>query len=215
MGLDKFLDDVQKLIITSQQGDLFGNKTTLTKKSADVCVEFLKGQGYSVGPPISYPVKITKLNELISLFYSFVRSTYQKHLWPYSNDKKDGAIAKAFVEGRMKDDMISYEVALQQCGSIVQTIFKRPDIFKFETAPSFSIFGQAGMGWVTERAVKLINGQIAKDKATATERAVEEMTKKIEENCPNVGYSLEELETIRKKLEGQNEKKDNCKKRSR
>ncbi len=202
MSLDKFLGEAQKIITASQQGDLFGNKDALIKKSKEICVDYLKGRGYSIGPPVGYPAKITKLHELVSMFYGFVRNIYPKQLWSYSNDKQDRAIAKAFIEGRMKDDMLDYDTALKQCALIIQIVFRRPDIFRFETAPTFGVLGQASMGWVTERAVKLINEQIVKDNKIADERAAEKMTKKIEENSPNVGYSLEELETIRKKLEG-------------
>lgn len=201
-----FLDEVQKLITAFQQGDLFGDKATLVEKSAEVCVEFLKGQGYSIGLPNSYPAKIIKPDELIAMFYGFVRDIYPKHLWSCSNGKRDRAIAKAFIERRMKEDNIDRKTAMNQCAFIIQTIFKRPDIFKFETPPTFGVLGQGEMGWLTERAVQLINKQVTKNEAIAVERAVDEMTKRIEET--QIGYSLEELEAIRKKLEAKDGKKE-------
>jgi len=207
MDFDKFLGEMQKLITASQQGDLFGNKKMFAEKSIKVCVELLKGQDYSVRPPMGHPVKITKLDGLITMFYGFLRNTYEPHLLPYSNEKRDRAIAKAFVEGRVKTDMISRNAALQQCGLIIQTIFKHPEIFKFDTPPTFGILGQKEMGWVTDRAVQLINKEIAKDKEISLERAVDEMTKKIEESY-RMGYSLDELVAIQKKLEERHGKKE-------
>jgi len=183
MVLDKFLDEMQKLLIASQQGDLFGDKSALTKEATDACVEFLKGIGYGVTKPHKYPIEVTKLDDLIATFYGFIRNIYQTQMGPYSNDKKDRTIAKRFVEGRMKDAGLDRKTALKQCGLIVRTVFAHPDIFKFETAPTFSIFGQANMGWITDRAVQLINGQIAKDEAAPIERAVDKMTENIECQC--------------------------------
>jgi len=107
----------------------------------------------------------------------------------------------------MQADRISYKNAMQQCALIVQTVLRTPDVFKFESPPTFGVFGQAEMGWVTERAIRIINDQINKDEVIATERAIDEMTERIEEKY-TMGYSLEELAACQKKLEGQYGKKE-------
>jgi len=208
MSLDEFLGEMQKLITASQQGDLFGDRQSVADKSAEVCVEFLRGQGFSVRKPVPYPTKITKLDDLLTMFYAIVRDTYTSNITPYYNMKKDRAIAKQFVENRIEQDGIDRSNALQQCGLIIKTMFDHPEIFKFETPPTFGIFGQAEMGWVTDRAVQLINKEIAKDVASATERAVNKMSKEISEKYPTMGYSLEELLSFRDKLEDQYGKKE-------
>jgi hypothetical protein len=202
MDFDEFLDEIQKLIVSSQQGDLFGSKEALVKESVETCTKFLKGQNYSVRPPLNYPAKITKLDDLISIFYVFLSNTYEKHLLPSSNTKRDRAIAKAFVEKRMETDKISRTDAMQQCALIVQIVIRTPEIFKFDTPPTFGIFGQAEMGWITERAIRIINDQITKNVAIATEKAIDEMTENIEKKY-TMGYSLEELAACQKKLEEQ------------
>jgi len=207
MDFSEFLDGIQKLIVSSQQEDLFGNKEALIKESTELCVKFLKGQNYSVRPPINYPAKITKLDEIISMFYGFLSNTYQKHLLPPSNVKRDRAVAKALVEKRMEADKISRYDAMQQCALIVKTVLMTPEVFKFESPPTFGVFGQAEMGWVTERAIRIINDQITKDEIRATEKAVDEMTERIEEKY-TMGYSLGELAACQKKLEGQYGKKE-------
>ena len=137
-----------------------------------------------------------------------MRNIFPRHLWSYYDEKQDRAIAKAFVEKRIKDDCITKDTALQQCGLIIQTVLGRPDIFKFETAPNFGIFGQAEMGWITRRAVEIINKQIALDEATAAERLNEKMTNIIEEKNPHKGFSLEELKAISRDLEDKYGKKE-------
>jgi hypothetical protein len=208
MDFDEFLCEMQRLTVVSQQGDLFGNKETLIKESIEMCTKFLKGQNYSVRPPLSYPAKINKLDELISIFYVFLNNTYEKHLLPSSNTKRDRAVAKAFVEKRMQADGISRKDAMQQCALIVQVVIRTPEIFKFETPPTFGIFGQAEMGWITERAIRIINDQITKNEVIATEKAIDEMTERIEKEYM-MGHSLEELTACHKKLEEQYGKEEN------
>jgi len=208
MDFDKFLGEMQKLIAASQQADLFGNKEMFTEKSAGICVEFLKGLGYSVRSPMIYPFKINKLDELIAMFYMLEKGIYDKHLLPYSNVKRDRAIAKSFVERRMQDDGITKSTAMQQCGLIIRTVFRHPEIFKFETPPTFGVFGQGDMGWVTERAVQIINKDIAKEATTAAERAADKMTEKIEKVYTDIGFSAAQLDALREKLEDQYGKKE-------
>lgn len=208
MDFDKFLGEMQKLITSSQQGDLFGNKKIFTEKSVEICEKFLRGQGYSIGLPYKYPFNIKKLDELIDMFYAMMRNSYQSHLWSNPNGKRDRAVAKSFVERRMNAGKTKRSVALQQCGLIIQTIFTNKDTFKFDTAPGFGILGQGEMAWVTDRALQIINKQLAKSEAKATEDAITAMTERIEEKFPNLGFSLDELKAIRNKLEVQNGKKE-------
>ena len=201
---EEILNELGKCLTAAMQPSIVGpNFNSLD----ELCVEWLRARGHSVRPPMGHPVKIKKLDELISMFNGFLDKIYDKHLLPYSNDKKDRVIAKAFVENRMKQDKISYETALQQCGLIIQTVFTRKDVFRFENPPTFGIFGQAEMGWVTDRAIQLINKEITKDEVTKTERAVDRMTEKIEEKY-QMGRSLDELKEISKKLEDQYGKKE-------
>lgn len=197
--LEDILNELDKCLVATTQPSIVGPNFNSID---ELCVEWLRARGHSVRLPMGHPVKIKKLDELISMFNGFLDNMYDKHLLPYSNTKRDRAVAKAFVENRMKHDKISYETALQQCGLIIQTIFTRKDIFRFENPPTFGILGQAEMGWVTDRAVQLINKEITKDIETETEKAVDEMTKEIEEKY-QMTRSLDELKAIREKLEDQ------------
>ena len=190
MDFDAFLGEMQKLITASQQGDLFGNKKVFASKAMDTCEDFLKTNGYGVRKPIKYPDNINRLDDLINLFYTLLKGKYPDYLTPYSNTQRDRAIAKKFVTNRMEQDNISRADALKQCGSIIRTVFNSPHIFKFESPPTFGIFGQAEMGWITDRSLQIINDSIKKDKATAAEKAADRMTKEISENYKDIGYSL-------------------------
>jgi len=208
MDFDGFLGKMQRLMSRAEQGDMFGDKRALAKGMTELCEEFLKAQGYSIGKPHQYPLPIKQIDDLLKQWYTGIRPKFPNHLWSHSDEKQDRAIAKAFVERRAKEDCISRETALQQCGLIIQTVLDRPDVFRFETAPTFGIFGQAEMGWITDRAIEIINKRIADYEAIETEKSVEEMTERIEKDFPNLGYSLEELQEMNKKLEEQYGKKE-------
>lgn len=208
MHFDEFLSEMQKLVSASQQGDMFGDKQALIKTSVEACAKFLKGQGFSIREPMAYPDKIIKLDDLLTVFYESVRGLYPSNFVPYYNMKKDRTLAKRFVENRMEHDGVDRINALQQCGLIIQAVFDHPEVFKFDTPPTFGIFGQNEMGWVTERAIQLMNKKVAKDVAFATERAVNKMSEEIERKCPKMGFSLEELQAMKNKLEVQHGKKE-------
>lgn len=203
-GSDDILDELASSIDAAQQPNIIG---TNFDSVDELCVEWLKMRSYSVRLPMDYPVKIDKLDQIISIFYDYLNNSYEKHLLPPSNINRDRGIAKAFIEKRMEADKISYRNAMQQCALIVQTVLKTPDVFKFESPPTFGIFGQAEMGWITERAVRIINDKISKDGAERAERAADKMTEKIEKKY-KTGYSLEQLAACQKKLEDQYGKKE-------
>jgi hypothetical protein len=207
MDFDAFLGEIQKLITRTQQGDLFGNKQAFADGAAEVCVEFLKNRGYSIRPPMAFPTQMTKLDELVALFYALLQKNFESCLLPYTNIGRDRAIAKAFVAKRMEDDKIKRNDALQQCAMIIKTIFNRPDVFRFETPPSFGVLGQAEMGWITDRAVQIINKDTAKNRANADERAANQMTEEIEKRC-KMGLSLDQLKLLKEKVEEDNGKKE-------
>jgi hypothetical protein len=208
MKLNKFLSEMQKVITASQQGNLFGDTATLSKDATNLCITYLRSRGYSIGEPVDYPIKISKLDDLIVVFYSYVRGSYEDHLWPTPNMPKDRAIAKKFVENRMKADGLDKEHAMQQCGYIIQTIFKNSDIFKFESPPTFGILGQGELAWITDRALQILNKVASKNMVAAQEKFIEDITEKIEKNYSDMGYSNEELEDMLKNLEEQYGKKE-------
>lgn len=208
MDFDKFLDEVQVILAESQQANLFGDVSALKEQATKLCVTYLKGQGYRVGDPIKSPVNISKLDDLLTVFYSYLRGIYPEHLCPAPNPKRDRAIAKRFVEKRMEADGLDKKSALQQCGYIIQTIFKHRDKFKFETPPSFGILGQGELSWIADRAVRIINQEANAAAAAVQEKVTADLTDQIEKNYTDMGYSSDELENMLGELEAQYGKKE-------
>ena len=66
--LDDILNELDKCLAATMQPSIVGpNFDSLD----ELCVEWLRARGYSVRPPMGHPVKINKLDELISMFNGF------------------------------------------------------------------------------------------------------------------------------------------------
>lgn len=193
--LQDILADLETIVVGTRQPTLVGPNFDAVD---DLCVEWLRAREYSVRPPIRYPFKITHIDDLTKLYYDRLGRMYDRNLIPYSNEQHDRSIAKAFVESRMEADQISYETALKQCAAIIQTLFDNFDCFAWDTPPTFGIFGQQKMGWLTRELVKIMNEQIAAYEEERSERAI----KKLDEQTPQTSkYTLEELDAAAKRLE--------------
>lgn len=199
MEFDELLKSFEHLIKENQNKDLFGSSNP-SVAAERLCLDFLKARGYSVREPIVYPFKIKKLDDLIVLFGGLVQRHYPKNILPYTNDKRDRKIAKALVEGRMRDDNINRAAALQQCGQIIHTVFENLDRFNFEGVPSFGVFGQKNMGWVTDKALQLMNEKIKREEEINLEIYIKNLEKE-ESLQDDGGYTMEDLKAAEKRLE--------------
>jgi hypothetical protein len=207
VDLYKFFDEIDKLINLTKQGSLFGrDEKTLKTKTQALCVEFLKGNGCSVRLPLEYPVNIRKLEDLTSLFYGLLGNRYPEHLLPNINIKKDLVIAKQLVEHRMEVDNVDRPEALRQCGDIILTVFRNPDVFKFPEPPTFGIFSK-NMFWFANEVINFMNARINNKEQAELEKLIAEMDVEIEKYYSNSGYSLSELDKIRERLKDKYGKK--------
>lgn len=122
------------------------------------CRKILKDEGMAIiSPPKGYK-DIKKLSDLIEHFYCVL---YHKHpeLTAYRDTKKDGSIAKHFVKKISDSTGLGYKESLIKCAMIVTTVFNNEEEFKFnnEIFVSFAMFGQDKLGWITEKALQIMN----------------------------------------------------------
>jgi len=157
----QLIKDIQSAVGMLEQKVLFGDPIT---RLENACVEFLRYRGYKVSKPQQYiNSKVKDLKELISFFYSLLdrRLDGTNCVVSYRNNlTKDLAIAKRFVDSRMEANGISSDVALKECANIIQTIFKNYNDFNFKYPISFSVFGQKKLGWITEKAIQILNNSL-------------------------------------------------------
>jgi len=161
-------------IIAEDQPTLF---STSDKGLEDACVAFLRSKGYRVAQPIEYRFKIKKLDDLIKFFYLLMDSKHPEYVNVYRNLKRDRAIAKRLVDNRMEATGYNKEVALTECGEIIATLFENEKEFKFNTEINFGMFGQATLGWVTEKAIKIMNERITKESELRVANKIDEIEK--------------------------------------
>lgn len=154
----KFIEAVEKALFAVGQKTLFGNPMDNLENA---CIEFLKYRGYNVSKPQKYlNTKVKSLKDLIDLFYSLLDKRLDDtscYISYRNNQIKDLAIAKSFVDSRMVVNDVGRDIALKECANIVKTIFDHYYEFNFKYPINFSIFGQKKMGWVTDKALQILN----------------------------------------------------------
>jgi hypothetical protein len=91
--------------------------------------------------------------------------------------------------------------ALCECAEIINTVFDREDDFNFNLPLSFEMFGQQSAGWITKKAIYIMNSEKEKRDIKIVEgiqdKYIEEYLKEHSEE--NIGFDIDEiLENIEK-----------------
>ena len=161
------IEDIKKSVEALNQKNLFGNSEEQLEKA---CVAYLKHKGYEVVAPKKFERTIKNLDDLVNYFYLLMNSKHPDFFASSYNINKDRAIAKKFVESRMSVKGTGKEYALNECGAIIKTVLDYEEEFNFKFTPTFSIFGQDKLGWVTNRAIEILNKkEVAKKEAHSEE----------------------------------------------
>jgi hypothetical protein len=165
------------------------------KDILEACKKLLIFKGYKVVDPIKKVFNVRHIDDLIALFYAFLDYKHPELAGTHRNLKKDRAIAKRFLEGRMEVGSLNKELALDECAQIIKTIFDREQDFNFTIPLSFEIFGQQVAGWITKKAVELMNeereGRLKKITEEIQEKHNREYLKKHGEE--SLGFDVDEL----------------------
>lgn len=158
------------------------------------CIDLLRENNYTVkSNPKAYTI-IRNNKDLVNYYYKLLERLYPS-LIPYRNYTADLKIAKNLVEKIKLDYGYEYEDALSMCISIVDMVFKYRKEFNFDPTKviSFGIFGQSGMAWVTEKAIKLINKE--KFDLKRLEREADIKTERYED-LNNIDFGYDNLDGI-------------------
>jgi hypothetical protein len=183
-------------IIAEEQPTLFSSSESALE---DACVAFLRFKGYRVARPVEYKVKIKSLDDLIKFFYILLDSRHPEYANAYRNLKRDRAIAKRLVDSRMEATGSSREVALNECGEIIATLFEHEKEFKFRTEIYFGMFGQANLGWITEKAIRIMNERITRE---AEARVADKISQIEKEQKDEYDLEFNDVDSILQRIEG-------------
>jgi hypothetical protein len=154
--LDELLKKISEAAVKAcNTNPMFGDKCGEVDQ---LVLDYTKMRGGHAHLPTETKFRVTDINTLVEMFYFLCEKTDPaKKLQFYKNDVKiDLKIAKLFVESRKDACGYSIDVAIKNCAEIINTVFCNIDEFYFNTAISFTIFGQDKMAWVTEKALRLI-----------------------------------------------------------
>jgi len=162
---------------------------------AKACKKLLISMGYKVVDPVKKVYNVRNIDDLIAFFYAFLDYKHPELVGTHRNIKKDRAIAKRFLEGRMEVGSLNKELALDECAQIIKTIFDREKEFNFTIPLSFEIFGQQAAGWITRKAVELLNEEKEEHLKKITEEIQERHTAEYlkEHGEESLGFDINNL----------------------
>jgi len=194
---EKILDQIHEGWLETQQGTLFGSENPPFELLEDACVEFLKYKGYKIVKPLSrFDVK--RLDDLIYLFYAYSDLKHPELINNYRNLSRDRALAKYFVTAREEASNMCRKAAMDECAEIIATIFEHEVEFNFKIPLTFSVLGQKNCGWITEKAIQIMN----KKRMNKDEERREALIASLDKKYDAEPGGFEDLDEILKNLKG-------------
>jgi len=153
---DSLLDKLFVAISDLNQPSIFGSKTK--EDVHEACVNYLKYNGYRIIYPVeAIRKKIVTVDLLIDYFYAKLSKLHSESESVYVHRGRDLGIAKAFIDSRVQSTGFSRLEAIKECVCIIDTVFEFEDEFNFKYNLNFSMFGQANQGWITAKALEIMD----------------------------------------------------------
>ncbi len=151
--------------------DIFGDQSALYDKLCKSCKELLLSRGYKVVDPMKFKYVVTKVDDLISLFYNLYEFHYPEKTFGKKSLARNRRMMGLFIKSRMNGGSITRKSAMNECANIIRTIFEHYTEFKFTAAVSIDMLGQDAFGWVTDKAVNIIDASEKSKREADTEKA--------------------------------------------
>jgi len=192
------------------QQDLFGDKSTdelqleeairlveragyRVARDAEEARKIAVESGWQVTEPILVNDKVMTLKDLRNYFFMRLWTKYpNRYKYYVDNIKNEFRLLRFFVESREEKGLNRFN-AIQQCVAIIDAIFDYEEEFNFKTPIDIRVIGQAKAGWITEKALQLVNNNILKSREKEAERRIAEMEDNREINLKEKAKELDEL----------------------
>jgi len=191
-----FVGELRRAIDASESYMFFEKEMDKYKEILGLCKDLLLHCGYKVvNPKRSFDdYGLKTIDDLVYFFYNRLDHYHSESTDSYRNIKNDRVIAKRFLESRMSIGHLSKKEALLECAKIIETIFEYESEFSFEFALSFWVLGQDKCGWITAKAIDIMNSKRKRVKEDVWNRKIDEIENKYIPK--NVGWEdLEEIDT--------------------
>lgn len=157
--------------------------------------------GYQVTEPILVNDKVVTLKDLRNYFFMRLWSKYpNRYKYYVDNIKNEFRMVRLFVESREAKGLNRFN-AVQQCVAIINAIFDHEEEFNFKNPIDIRVIGQAKAGWITEKALQIVNNKLLKEREKEAERKIAEM----EDNTKiDLREKARELDELLSKMEANN-----------
>lgn len=153
---ESLLNDIAVSISDLNQPVFFGSKTK--DGIIEACIKYLKYNGYRIIYPVEIiQKKVVDVDSLIEYFYAKLSKFHSESEHVYINKDRDRGIAKRLVESRIQSTGFSKLEAIKECVCVIDTIFEFEDEFNFKYNFNFSMFGQDNQGWITTKALEIMD----------------------------------------------------------
>jgi len=193
------------------QQDLFGNGKSVEEVQLETAIKIIEKVGYRVvrnaeeskkiaiesGYQVTEPIlvndKVITLKDLRNYFFMRLWSKYpDRYKYYVDNIKNEFRLLRLFVESREEKGLNKFN-AIQQCVAIIDTIFDYEEEFNFKTPIDIRVIGQAKAGWITEKAIQIINNTLLKSREKEADRKIEEMEDNKKINLKEKSRELNDL----------------------
>lgn len=127
------------------------------------CLSLLSSEGYYIKEKLAYFGKVDSNDDLINYFY--VRLSMKYNIFPVRDFTRDRGTALQFVGRIINDFKMTDDQARALCVELIHILFDNIDQFNFISTAynSFSVFGQNGLKWVTDKALSILNNPETKE----------------------------------------------------
>ncbi|KKM75727.1 hypothetical protein LCGC14_1387410, partial [marine sediment metagenome] len=157
-GGGKSTDEVQ-LEKAIEVVECAGYRIVKTKEdSKELAVE----NGYAVSEPLIVNKQIVTLKDLRDYFFMRLWTKYPgKQADYYENWQQELRMIRLFVESIELRGLSKFN-AIQRGIEIIDTIFNYEEEFRFKSPISIRVLGQGKAGWITGKAIEILNKQLEK-----------------------------------------------------
>jgi len=188
--------------MVNKQQDVFKPGMSSEEIKIEEAKKILIGAGYKIVEPLVVNESVNNLPKLLNYFYMRLFTICpDKQLTTIKNFQKDMKLIKKFVESRKIN--MNEQAAIQECIAIIDVIFDYTWEFNFKRPITIEVLGQVKSGWITEKAVFILNRELAKKDEEEAEKRIEEIQDVYEEKI-DLKKTADRLDKILAKIEENN-----------
>ena len=152
--------------------ECIGYRVVKTKEGSK---ELAMENGYAVSEPLVVNEQVVTLKDLRDYFFMRLWTKYpgrQTHY--YENWQQEMRMTRLFVEA-IELRGLNRSNAIQRGIEIIDTIFNHEEEFRFKNPISIKVLGQGKAGWITGKAIEILNQKLEHRIKAELRQKVEEL----------------------------------------